>query len=98
MCAASTTLTSPHSRSPRSTAAACKPALHRRALDAVGELVAAKRPALIPIADRIARELGIGGQRLRAVVLGPALRPIAEAERRAVVPPAARIVGRAVED
>jgi len=35
-------LTSPHSRSPRSTAAACKPALHRRALDAVGELVAGK--------------------------------------------------------
>src|SRR5712691_8845531 len=72
--------------------------LQRRALDAVVEFVAAKGPALIPLADRIGRQLRVGGERRRAVLLGPALRSVAEAESRAVVPPAACIVGCAVED
>src|SRR5216684_4446231 len=70
----------------------------RRPLDAAVELIAAIWPALIPFADRVARQLKVGGERLGAVVLGAALRPVAEAKGRAVVPPPARIVGDTVEN
>jgi len=60
--------------------------------DAAVEFVAAIRAALIPFADPVGRQLGVGGQCRRRVVLGAALRPIAVAKRRAVVPPGARIV------
>src|SRR5713226_4477760 len=70
----------------------------RRPLDATVELIAAIWPALIPFADRIARQLKVGGERLGAVVLGAALRPVAEAKGRAVIPPPTRIVRDAVEN
>src|SRR5712692_2957698 len=70
----------------------------RRPLDAAVEFVAAVRPALIPFTDRIGRQLGVGGERLGAVLLGAALRPVAETEGRAVVPPCAGIVRGAVEN
>src|SRR5262249_60343127 len=74
------------------------PASRRRGFDAGAAFVAAKRPALIPVAERIGRELGVGRERGGGVFLGAALRPIAEAKGGGVVPPAARIVGRAVEN
>src|SRR5262249_57593284 len=75
-----------------------RPRSRRRAFDAGAAFVAAKRPALIPVAERIGRKLGIGRERGGGMLLGAALRPIAEAEGGGVVPPAARIVGCAVED
>src|SRR5262249_15878558 len=73
-------------------------ASRRRGFDAGAAFVAAERPALIPVAERIRRELGVGRERGGGVLLGAALRPIAEAEGGGVVPPAARIVGRSGED
>src|SRR6266852_5431722 len=70
----------------------------RRPLDATVELITAIWSALIPFADRIGRQLEVGGQRRGAVILGAALRPVAEAKGRAVVPPPARIVRDAVEN
>src|SRR5262249_30009610 len=71
---------------------------HRRALDAAIEFIAAEGAALVPLTDRIGRERGIGLERLVAMILGAAGRPIAEAEGLRIVPEAARIVGAAVED
>src|SRR5215470_129561 len=71
---------------------------HRSAFDAAVEFVAAKGAALVPFADRIGWERGIGLERFVAVVLGAALRPIAEAKGLRIVPEGARIVRRAVED
>src|SRR5262249_57710015 len=75
-----------------------QPRSRRRGFDAVASFIAAKRPALIPVAERIGRKLGVGRERRGAVLLGARLRPVAEAEGSGVVPPAARIVGGAVED
>src|SRR5262249_38429798 len=69
----------------------------RRASEAVAELVATERPALIPVADGIGRKFRVRCQRGGAVLFRAGLRLIAEAEGCAVVPPAARIVGGAVE-
>src|SRR5262249_22793430 len=84
-----------------STAAACSRSRwsrsQRRTFHAVAELLAAKRPALIPVADGVGRKLCVGRERGGAVLLGTALRPIAEAEGGRVVPPAARVIGRAIE-
>src|SRR5207245_4340998 len=59
---------------------------------------AAKRPALVPVADGIGGKLLLRGERGGGVVLGPAGRPVAVTEGGLVVPPAARIVGCAEED
>src|SRR5215217_6684844 len=61
-------------------------------------LVAAERPALEPVADRIGRKLGLSGKRGLAVVLATALGVITETKRRLIVPPAPVVVGGAIED
>src|SRR5262245_11632575 len=71
---------------------------HRSALDAALEFIAAEGSALVPLTDRIGRQRGIGLERFVAVVLGAASWPIAETKGLRIVPEAARIVGRAVED
>src|SRR5207247_224315 len=68
------------------------------ALNAAGEFVAAIRPALVPFADPIGGQLRFGGKRLGAMVFGATLRPITETKRRAIVPPAARVVGHSIKD
>src|SRR5262249_57314972 len=75
-----------------------RPGSRRRALDAGAAFVAAKRPALIPVAEWIGWKLSVGGERRGGMLLGAALRPIAEAEGGGGVPPAAPIVGTAVEE
>ena len=60
--------------------------------------VAAKRPALIAVADRIGRQRGLRGHRLVQEIAGLALRVVAVAAGIAVVPPTVGIVGDAVED
>src|SRR5215471_18538586 len=74
-----------------------RPHSQRRPLYPVAEFVAAKGPALVPVADRIGRKFRLRRKRGGAVFLGAALRPIAEAERRAVVPPATHVVGDAIK-
>src|SRR5215813_12901414 len=71
---------------------------NRSAFDAALEFIAAKGSALVPLADRIGRQRGIGLEGFVAVVLGAALRPIAKAKGLRIIPEGARIVGRAVED
>src|SRR5262245_65451519 len=71
---------------------------HRSALDAVLEFIAAEGSALVPLADPIGRQRGIGLERFVAIVFGATGGPIAEAKGLRIVPEAARIVGRAVED
>src|SRR5215813_3057346 len=61
-------------------------------------LIAAERPALIPVADRIGRPSGVCGEGGVAEILGPELRPVAIPVRGRIVPPAALVVGGAVED
>ena len=60
--------------------------------------VAAIRAALVAVADRVRVKLGLRSHSLIAVVVCAALRVVAEAAGIAVVPPAVRIVGPAVED
>src|SRR5262249_8555717 len=61
-------------------------------------LVAAERAALEPLGNRIGLKLGLRGERLVAKLLALALRMVAVAERRLVIPPPARVVGHAEED
>src|SRR5262245_27467378 len=69
-----------------------------RAFDAAVELITAIGAALVPLGDRRQRIFGVDCQRLLDMIFGNALRPVAEAEGVAVVPPGARAVGRAEED
>src|SRR5277367_2642417 len=62
------------------------------------ELVAAKRPALVPIADRVGGKPLLSGKRGSGIVLRAAGRTIAVAKRGLVVPPTALVAGRAEED
>ena len=62
------------------------------------ELHAAERAALVEIADRIRRQLGLLGHRVLAKILGAAGRAIAEIVGAVVVPPGALVVGGAVEN
>src|SRR5262249_56806435 len=62
------------------------------------ELVAAVGTALVPVADAIGRQRLLRGERGGGVRLGAAARPVAVAERRRVVPPAALVIGGAEED
>src|SRR5262249_18653259 len=69
-------------------------------LDAIGIagiFHAAEAAALQAVTDRIRRQPSLSGERLSAPALGFAHRPIAQAERRLVVPPAPRIGGSAVD-
>src|SRR5262245_32108060 len=61
-------------------------------------LVAAIGAALVPVGHRVGRQPGLRRQRGVAKILGAALRPVAVAERRRVVPPAALVVGGAEKD
>src|SRR5581483_8402411 len=70
----------------------------RQAGSVAVELGAAEAAALEIVADRVRRQLGLGGQRLLAPVLGAAGRAVAQLPGAVVVPPAALVVGGAVED
>src|SRR5271154_4274602 len=71
--------------------------VHNPALVAV-ELHAAEGPALVEIADRIGRQLGLLGKSMLAEILSPAGRAIAEVVGAVIVPPGALVVGGAVEN
>src|SRR6202011_5977703 len=64
----------------------------------VGELIAAVSAALVPVSDRIGRQLRLRCQGFLSVVLGFTARPIPEPESSAVVPPAPRVVRYAVKN
>src|SRR5262249_60526979 len=60
--------------------------------------VAAEGPALVPVTDRVVRQLGLGGERGIAKVFRSKLRPIAVAVGRAIVPPGPFVFGGAIEN
>src|ERR1700684_4067296 len=62
------------------------------------EFHAAERAALIKVADGIGRQFGLLGKSMLAKILGAAGRAIAEVVGAVVVPPAALVVGGAVEN
>src|ERR1700731_1415700 len=62
------------------------------------KLHAAKRAALVEIADRIGRQLGLLGKSVLAKILGAAGRAIAEVVGAMVVPPCSLVIGRAIEN
>src|SRR5581483_5418186 len=64
----------------------------RQAGSVAVELGAAEAAALEIVADRVRRQLGLGGQRLVAPVLGAAGRAVAQLPGAVVVPPAALVV------
>src|ERR1700755_1686220 len=62
------------------------------------ELHAAEPATLVEIADRVRLQLRLLGHRVLAEIFGLAGRPIAEVIGAMIVPPAALIVRRAIED
>src|SRR5262245_65895017 len=59
--------------------------------------VAAEGPALVPIGDRVVRQLGLGGKRGIAKIFYSKLRPVTVTVGRGIVPPAPFVIGSAVE-
>src|SRR4029077_9892248 len=76
----------------------CAEALARRGIKTAVVFVAAKRAALVPVADPIGRQFFLRLERGGGEIFGATGRAIAVAEGRLIVPPAARVIGAAEED